>query len=405
MEAFGAAIMAARPRVVAGLAARLRDLDLAEDAFAEASAAALTAWPRDPPADAAAWLWRAALRRAIDARRRTAVRGRAILDPPAPTPTPEDAMLAADDAFPDDRLKLILVCCHPALAPDSRAALALKVVCGLSTPRLARAFFVTEPAMLQRITRAKAKIAKAGIPFALPAREAWPERLDAVLTTLEVAFAQAYADAALADDDVAPFAAEVLRLSDLLAELAPEEPEVLGLAASVAFAEARRPARLDDSGAMLPPAHQDARLWRADLIAQGVRRLDQAARSGRTGPRQILAAIHATHCARTPGGGTDWTAIIRFYDALIHLRPDNVVVVNRAVAIGEAHGPAQGLAALGQVVGLDGWLPYQAALAGLSAAAGDTAAARAAFRAALALEPGPAERLYLERRLRRLTAS
>lgn len=394
---FGPAISAARPRVVAALAARLRDLDLAEDAFADASAAALVAWPNQAPRDPAAWLWRAALRRAIDARRRAAVRERAVLDAPEPLQTPEEALMAAQDPVPDERLKLIFVCCHPALAPDARTALTLKVVCGLSTERLARAFFVAEPAMLQRITRAKRKIAGAGVPFEVPGREAWPERLEAVLATLEIAYAQAYEDAALAAGDVAPFAAEVLRLSGLLAELMPGEPEALGLAALVRFAEARRPARLDDLGAMVPPDRQDTALWRGDLIAEASRLLDRAADLGRSGPRQILAAIHATHCARIQSGRpTDWSAIAALYDVLAELRPHAATRVNRAVAIGEAHGAEAGLAELARVEGLEHWLPYQAALAGLSARAGRPAAARAAYDAALALEPAPAERLYLQ---------
>lgn len=394
MDRFGRAISAARPRVVAALAGRLRDLDLAEDAFADASAAALVAWPNQPPRDPAAWLWRAALRRAIDAKRRAAVRERAVLDPPEPEPTPEEALMAAHQPIPDERLGLIFVCCHPALAPDSRAALTLKVVCGLSTARLARAFFVAEPAMLQRITRAKRKIAGAGVPFDVPAREAWPERLEAVLATLEIAYAQAYEDAALASEG-SHFAAEVLRLSGLLAELVPDDPEVLGLAALVRFAEARRPARLDERGAMVPPSAQDSGLWRRDLIAEGARLLDRAAALGRSGARQILAAIHATHCARAETGATDWAAIAALYDVLAQVRPHVATAVNRAVAIGEAHGAEAGLAALARVDGMDDWLPYQVALAALSARAGRREAARDAYRAALALGPAPAERLYL----------
>uniref|UniRef100_UPI0025E554DB RNA polymerase sigma factor n=1 Tax=Phenylobacterium sp. TaxID=1871053 RepID=UPI0025E554DB len=383
---------------VAALAARLRDLDLAEDAFADASAAALVAWPNQPPRDPAAWLWRAALRRAIDAKRRAAVRTRAQLDPPDPLPTPEEALMAADDPIPDERLKLIFVCCHPAIAPDSRAALTLKVVCGLSTPRLARAFFVAEPAMLQRITRAKKKIAAAGVPFEVPGREAWPDRLEAVLTTLEIAYAQAYEDAALADE-TAGFAAEVLRLSGLLAELMPAEPEVLGLAALVRLAEARRPARLDDAGAMVPPPEQDTALWRPDLIAEAAALLERAAALSHSGPRQILATIHAAHCSRAETGITPWPDIAALYDILVELRPHAAAAVNRAVALGEAHGPEAGLAALRAIQGVEAWLPYQAALAGLSIMAGDRATARLAWRAALALNPAPAERLYLERQL------
>lgn len=401
MRGFGPAIAAARPRVVAALAARLRDLDLAEDAFAEASAAALVAWPHRPPRDPAAWLWRAGLRKAIDAKRRAAVRERVALDPPAPPPTPEEALMAADEPIPDERLRLIFVCCHPALAPDARAALTLKVVCGLSTERLARAFFVAEPAMLQRITRAKRKIAAAGVPFEVPGREAWPERLEAVLTTLEIAYAQAYEDAALAGE-TAGFAAEVLRLSGLLAELAPTEPEVLGLAALVRFAEARRPARLDDAGAMVPPGEQDIGLWRRDLIADGAALLDRAAGFAASGPRQILAAIHGAHCARAETGATDWAAIVALYDVLAAVRPHAGTAVNRAVALGELKGPEAGLAELGLIRDLDGWLPYQAARAALLAGAGRSAEAACAYDAALALGPAPAERLYLERRRRAL---
>ena len=398
MVDLGAAIMAARPRVVAALAGRLRDLDQAEGAFAEAAAAAVTIWLRQPPRDPAGWLWRVALRRAIDAKRRATVRARARFDPPHPEPTPEDALMALDEPIPDDRLKLIFVCCHPAIAPDSRAALTLKVVCGLSTPRLARAFFTAEPAMLQRITRAKAKVAGAGVPFEVPSREAWPERLEAVLTTLEIAYAQAYEDAALAEE-TSGFAAEVLRLSGLLAELAPHEPEVLGLAALVRFAEARRPARLDEAGAMVPPPEQDVALWRLDLIAEGAALLDRAAGLGRSGPRQMLAAIHAAHCSRLETGWTPWADIAALYDVLAAIRPHAATAVNRAVAIGEARGAGAGLAALAEVQGMEGWLPYQAALAGLSRMAGDAGAAAIATRAALALGPAPAERLYLERRL------
>jgi len=398
---FGQAISAARPRVVAALAGRLRDLDLAEDAFADAAAAALVAWPNLAPRDPAAWLWRASLRKAIDARRRAAVRDRAVLDQPEPQPTPEEALMAADEPIPDERLKLIFVCCHPALAPDSRAALTLKVVCGLSTERLARAFFVAEPAMLQRITRAKKKIAGAGVPFEVPGRAAWPERLEAVLTTLEIAYAQAYEDAALAGE-TAGLAAEVLRLSGLLAELMPDEPEVLGLAALVRFAEARRPARLDDLGAMVPPDRQDVGLWRRDLIGEAARLLDRAAGFARSGPRQILATIHGAHCTRAETGRTDWPTIAALYDVLAHLRPHAATAVNRAVAIGEAQGAEAGLAELSKIDGVEDWLPYQAALAALSARAGRRDHARAAYGAALALGPAPAERLYLEARRREL---
>jgi len=227
-----------------------------------------------------------------------------------------------------------------------------------------------------------------------------------VLATLEIAYAQAYEDAALGGD-AAAFAPEVLRLSGLLAELMPAEPEALGLAALVRFAEARRPARLDDTGAMVAPEGQDMGLWRRDLIDEGARLLDRAAGFGRSGPYQLMAAIHAVHAARRDTGVTAWSDIVALYDALLIVRPSPIAAVNRAVALGEAQGAEIGLAALCAIQGgprLGRWLPYQAARAGLLAKAGRQAEAAEALRAALALAPAPAEQLFLQRRLKDLTA-
>lgn len=394
----------ARTRVVAALAARMRDLDLAEDAFADACAAALQAWRGDPPADPVAWLYRAASRKALDAWRRARTRRLAVLDEPAPEPTPEELAMLNEQPIPDELLKLIFVCCHPALAAEARVMLTLKVVCGLSTERLARTFLMAEPAVLQRITRAKAKIRDAGVAFEVPSRAQWPERIEAVLATLEIAYAQAYEDAAGAGE-TSGFAEEVLRLSGLMADLLPDEPEVLALAALVRFAEARRPARLDATGAMVPIDRQDVSQWRPRLIDDGANLLDRAAGFGRTGPYQLMAAIHGAHLSRLQTGATPWPAIVGLYDALLRLRPTPVVAVNRAVAVGQAQGPAAGLAALEQAPAerhIEDWLPYQAARAELTRRAGRHAEAREAFRAALSLAPPPAERLYLERRLREL---
>ncbi|RAK58178.1 RNA polymerase sigma factor [Phenylobacterium deserti] len=398
---------AVRPRVVAALAARFRDLDLAEDAFSDAAAAALVAWRQQPPGDHAAWLWRAAVRRAIDARRKAAVRRRAQHDLRQPEATPEELLIAAREPIPDERLRLIFVCSHPALAPDTRAALTLKVVCGLSTERLARAFLVSEPTMLQRITRAKRKIQAAGVPFAIPEPADWPERLDAVLSTLEVAYAQAYEDAALTEE-AAPFTAEVLRLSGVLAEVLPQEPEVLALAALVRFAEARRPARLDRYGVMVPLEDQDPALWRRDLMVEGAGLLERSAEMGRLGARQILAAIHAAHLSRAETGAAPWAEIARLYDALIAMRPDVVVQVNRAVSRGKAFGADEGLRALAQLADeprVQTWRPYHAARASLLNQAGEHEAAIQAFEAALRLSPPQAERRFLEQRMAEATRS
>lgn len=269
-------------RIVAALAARFRDLDLAEESFAEACLKAARAWAGEGggPDDPAAWLYRAAERCALDSfRRRT--RDRLAPDPPPPEPTDEDALaedVLADEArlIPDERLRLIFVCCHPAVAPESRAALTLRLVCGLSTAEIARAFLVAEPTLAQRIVRAKRKIAEAGVPFEVPGPAAWPERLDAVLSTLELAYAKASEDAAGAGPHAGK-AAETLALTHALTELMPDEPEAHALAALVRFAEARRPARLDEGGVMVPLSEQDPALWRRPLIEEADRHLRRAA--------------------------------------------------------------------------------------------------------------------------------
>ena len=305
-----AAFREARARVVAALTARFRDLDLAEEAFADACLATVTAWRKQgPPLDTTAWLYRAAHRRAVDALRRRRVRANAAFDERPPPPTPEDSVLNIDEPIPDERLRLIFICCHPAIAAEARAALTLKVVCGLSTERLARAFLVAEPAMLQRITRAKRKIRDAGVPFETPRREMWAERLEAVLATLEIAYGQAYEDAA-GLSDAAGLAGEVLRLSGVLAQLLPAEPEVLGLAALVRLAEARRPARLASDGAMVPLSEQDTALWDSTLIREGAELLDRAGRLKQAGPYQLMAAIHAGHTTRIETGSTPWRDIL-----------------------------------------------------------------------------------------------
>jgi RNA polymerase sigma-70 factor, ECF subfamily len=398
----GEVVRDAGDRIRAALAIRFRDLDMAEEAFAFASLRAVETWSRDgPPRDPAAWLYSVARRRAFDIGRRAKVRAAAVHDAPEPAPDPETILMAAFEPIPDERLRLIFICCHPALAPEARIALTLRTLCGLSVERIARAWLTSEVAMLQRLTRAKRKIRDARIRFEIPGPEAWPERLDAVLTTLEIAYAQAYEDAALASD-AADLASETLRLSGLLADLLPDEPEVLGLAALIRLAESRRPARLDEAGAMIPLSEQDVALWDSRLIAEAVVLMRRAAELGRSGPYQLMAAIHATHAARMETGRTAWRDVAVLYDVLLRVRPSAVAEVNRAVAVGEAETPEAGLAALAAVAGQDRlatWLPYQAARAGLYAKAGRDDEAAAALRAALALRPAPAERLFLERRL------
>ncbi|MEO9191086.1 MAG: sigma-70 family RNA polymerase sigma factor, partial [Acetobacteraceae bacterium] len=270
-------------RIVAALAARFRDLDIAEDAFAEACARAAEAWPRDgEPRDAAAWLYRVAQRSAFDALRRRRTSERLPPEPPELAPSAEDAMIDDAALIPDERLRLIFVCCHPAVAADARAALTLRLVCGLSTAEIARAFLLAEPTLAQRLVRAKRKIAEAGVPFEVPGPESWPDRLDAVLSTLEVAYAKAHEDAAGAGPH-AGYASEMLELTRVLADLLPEEPEALALAALVRYAEARRGARLDATGAMVTLSEQDPALWRRELIEAGGIYLRRAAAWGPPG--------------------------------------------------------------------------------------------------------------------------
>ena len=284
MEDAGRAMAAARPRVVAALAGRLRDLDGAEDAFAEACAAAVVAWRREAPRDAAAWLWRTALRKALDARRRTAVRRKAMLDEPEPVLSPEDELLMAAEPIPDERLRLIFVCCHPALAADVRAALTLKVVCGLSTDRLARAFLVAEPAMLQRITRAKRKIRDAGIPYRVPPVELLPERVGGVLKVLYLVFNEGYAassgDALIRRE----LGAEAIRLTRLVVSLLPDEPEALGLLALMLLHDARREARVGPDGELVLLEDQDRSRWDRARIAEGSALVERAPVDEQRGP-------------------------------------------------------------------------------------------------------------------------
>ncbi len=361
---------------------------------------AAATWPAEgAPRDPAAWLYRTAYRAAIDATRRRAVRERLQPEPPECEPSAEDAMIDDNRLIPDERLRLIFVCCHPAVAAEARAALTLRLVCGLSTTDIARAFLLSEPTLAQRLVRAKRKIAEAGIPFSVPGPEAWGERLEAVLSTLEVAYSKAHEDAA-GSGPHAGYATEMLELTRVLATLLPEEGEAQALAALVRYAEARRPARLDDSGAMTPLSEQDPRRWNREQIADGHRYLHRARNLGAFGPRALNAAIHGAWCARPSlAAPAPWPVVLQLYDAMLGLRDDAVVRLNRAVALAEVAGPR---AALDEVLALDderlqGFLPYHAVRADLLRRLGRREESRAAYDAALALSPPPAERVWLER--------
>jgi RNA polymerase sigma-70 factor (ECF subfamily) len=394
------AARAAGPRIVAALAARFRDLDIAEDAFAEAAARAAEVWPRDPPRDGAAWLYRVAQRCALDALRRRSTRERWQGEPPDPVPNAEDVMLDDGHLIPDERLRLIFVCCHPAVAIEARAALTLRLVCGLTTLEIARAFLVQEATLSQRLVRAKRKIAEAGVSFEIPGPAAWPERLDAVLSTLEIAYAKAHEDAAGAGPH-AGFATEMLDLTRALAQMMPQESEVLAFAASVRFAEARRPARMADDGTMVPLSEQDPRAWDKSLIDDGNAFLDRAAQTEHPGVRALQAAIHASWCERIDlSMPPPWRQVLALYDLLLLQRDDAITRLNRAVALGEVAGLEPALAELEVLdrAALHDFLPYHAVRADILRRLGRAAEARLAYDAALALSPAPAERLWLARR-------
>ena len=389
--------MAARPRVVAALAAHLRDLDAAEEAFAEAAERCLSL--AEPPQDVAAWLFVAGKRRALDALRKSSAEVRST-EALAQVSDMAD-ILTLPEPIPDERLRLLFICCHPALAAEVRAALALKVICGLPVARIAQLFVVNEQTMFQRITRAKAKVREAGIAFELPPRRDWPERLGAVLLALELAFTAAYADAGgeLSADLGEDLGAEVERLALLVAELLPEEPEALGLAALVLLARSRAGARVDGDCAMIPLSQQDSAKWDYARIDQARVLMETAARQGRSGPCQVMAAIQLTHARRAIDGVVDWNAVLRLYDVLLALRPSPMVALSRALALAQVEGAEAGLAALDALPAgrLTLARPFHVARGDLLARCGRPDEARAALDAALELGPPRAERLWLER--------
>ena len=404
-QALEAAARGAAGRVIAALAAHFRDLDIAEEAFSDACLAAARLWPQEgDPTDPTAWLYRAAFRRALDAVRRRGVRARLRPDPPAPEPSAEDGLVDDTRMIPDERLRLIFVCCHPAIAPESRAALTLRLVCGLETRTIAAAFLVPEATLLQRLTRAKRKLAESGARFAVPGPDEQAERLEAVLSTVEIAYAKAHEDAAGAGPH-AGYATEMLGLTAVLASLMPDAGEVLGLAALVRYAEARRPARVAADGAMIPLSEQDPRLWRRALIDDGDAYLHRARNLGAFGPRALNAAIHGVWCARRSlDEPAPWPVVLSLYEAMLAERDDVIVRLNRAVALAEVEGPAAALAEVETLADprMADFQPWHAVRADLLWRLGRTEEADLAYGRAMDLAPGPAERRWLESRRTRV---
>ncbi|AWW74965.1 RNA polymerase subunit sigma-24 [Erythrobacter sp. KY5] len=384
--------------MISALAVQFRDLDLAEDAFADAAIKLIEHAER--PERVASWLFVVARRKVLDAVRRQARQGRA-LERSAPVEDMAD-IFTMPEPIADERLRLIFICCHPALAIEARTALALKVICGLRVDVIARLFVTSEATMYQRITRAKAKVRDAGIAFELPPRKAWGERLEAVLLTLELAYTAAYQDAA---GEIDPeLSAEVARLAALIAELLPEEPEALGLAALVWLARSREAARLDASGAMVPLSQQDTRNWDFAAIETARNWLDRAAKAGSSGPYQVMAAIQLTHARKAFDGATDWAAVAAMYDALMAMRPGPMIAVNRAVALEKTKGASAALEALDAIEQprVRTSRPYLVARAQMYSQLGQSDAARKELSRALAQNVPRAERLFLERKLSEL---
>jgi RNA polymerase sigma-70 factor (ECF subfamily) len=301
-------------------------------------------------------------------------------------------------SVPDERLRLIFTCCHPALARDAQVALTLRLLGGLTTVEIAHAFLVDEAAMAKRLTRSKAKIKAAHIPYRVPPDHELPSRLAGVLATLYLVFNEGYLpsspDVAVRTD----LSAEAIRLTRVLAALMPDEPEVLGLLALMLLTEARRPARFAGDVLVTLP-DQDRSRWDASLVAEGHRLVRACLRRGRPGPYQIQAAVNAVHTDAARAEDTDWRQIVALYDQLYALTPTPVVALNRAVAIAERDGPAAGLAALEAVDGLASYHAYQASRADLLRRVGREAEAADAYRIAVELSANPAERAYLQGRL------
>ncbi|WP_169983471.1 RNA polymerase sigma factor [Microbispora sp. H10836] len=389
-------------RVVATLIRLTGDWDLAEECAQDAFAQALARWPRDGvPRRPGAWLTTAARNRALDRLRRgttEAARLRAL----AAAPTGPDPEPAEEDHVPDDRLRLMFTCCHPALPLEAQVALTLRTLAGLTTAQIAAAFMVPEATMAQRLVRAKRKIRNAGIPYRVPPARLLAERTVGVLGVLYVLFTEGYSASGGPSPTRPELAAEAIRLARVLAGLMPGEPEAQGLLALMLLQDSRRAARLDEAGDIVTLEFQNRAKWDHDEIEEGLRLLDDALARRRPGPYQVQAAIAACHATALDPDDTDWPQIAGLYGELVRLAPSPVVELNRAVAVAMADGPLAGLRLVEELRAageLAGHHLLAATRADLLRRLDRTAEAAQAYEEALALAPTDAERRYLARRL------